>query len=580
MAREESRWGAIPPEIVRRITSYLAYSDIRNFAGSCKEFYATPFLGADCDKSILIVFAVDTTGSMDECFTNLKPALIKTMLRARAEYPHHTIRISIVEYGDIDDCFTPSYTYVEGKPRIAEIIYNSHHFLRIQCPLKHWGKIYNMVNSMKLMGGGGSEAFDYAIVRICEEFDAFWNGNPFSESVDFLIIVQDIVGHNMGNDGTQLFHQIYDKHGLNSDWFAALKELSNKNVIVVHLALNTNTNPATLRYFGKICAALGGYSLNIMAANIFEIPDLIMRVMSRELAFRALAHTEYSSAVGDCESIDPTAIRDVMRALAANRSQMELGIDPKILNKFSPEICARVRSCENLADLHAAGLMVSPEASMYLIRRHGGSVDIVGNVDVRPSQSLRGSCDPPELLDGPPGCPPGLTRQMTCVGLTPQAACVGLTPQAATPGLVRSETVWGQAVDIPRVFDGTPYLPMTPDEQALFEPSPTPDPSRILVGLSKPTKSYMPTPLETQMGVGPLDGALDILLAAQPAQSAIVYAASFNNYCIGLEQNFVNQCRDQSERELLSGAAGLTPNSAAGLPPALVSSRSIFTEAD
>ena len=181
----------------------------------------------------------------------------------------------------------------------------------------------------------------------------------------------------------------------------------------------------------------------------------------------------------------------------------------------------------------------------------------------------------PELFDGPQG----LTRQMTCEG-DPQAACVeppnlpyyppGLAP---TPSLVRSETVWGQTFDIPRVFDGTPYLPMTPDEQALFELSPTPDPSRILVGLSKPTKYYKPTPLETQMWVGPLDGALDILLAAQPAQSAIVYAASFNNYCIGLEQNFLSQRRDQSERELLGSApAGLSRC------PALVSSRSIFAD--
>jgi hypothetical protein len=574
MAHEGSQWGAIPPEIVRRISSYLIYSDIRNFAGVCKDFYATPFLGADT-RSILIVFAVDTTGSMDECFTNLKPALIKTMLRAKAEYPNHIIRISIVEYGDIDDCFTPSYTYVEGKPRIADIIYNSHHFLRIQCPLKHWGKIYNMVNSMKLMGGGGSEAFDYAIVRICEEFDEFWNGDPFSESVDFLIIVQDIVGHNMGNDGSQLFHQIYDKHGLNSDWFAALKELSNKNVIVVHLALNTNTNPATLRHFGKICTALGGYSLNIMAANIFEIPDLVMRVMSRELAFRSLAHAKYESAVGECESIGITARRDVMRALAANRSQMELGIDPRILNKFSAEVSARVRACETLKDLHAAGLMISPETSMYLIRRHGGSVDIVGNVDTRGSHELCSHQDPPDFFNAP-----GLTRQMTCVA--PQAACAGpphLPEHPPAPSLIRSDTVWGPVVS--NVFAGTPYLPMTLDEQVLFEPSPTPDPSRILVGLSKPTQIYTPTLLETQMGFAPMDAALAMLLADQPSQSSIIHAASFNNYCIGLEQNFLSQCRDQSEIDLLSSAARLS-SSAIEVPdiltPTLVSSRSIFAD--
>ena len=564
MAHATTQWEDMPPEIVRRISSYLLYSDIRNFAAVCKEFYSIPFLGADSDKSILIVFAVDTTGSMDECFANLKPALIKTMLRAKAEYPKHTIRISIVEYGDIDDCFTPSYTYSNGNSRIANIIYNDHHFIRIQCPLKHWGKIYNMVNSMKLMGGGGSEAFDYAVVRICDEFDEFWNGNPFSESVDFLVIIQDIVGHNMGNDGNQLFHQIYDTHGLNSDWFAALKELSTKNVIVIHLALNTNTNPATLRYFGKICAALGGYSLNITATNIFEIPDLIMRVMSRELSFRTLAQAKYTSAVGECESISIADIRNVMSDLTANRNQMELGIDPKIMNKFSPEINARVRSCETLKDLHNAGLMISPETSMYLIRRHGGSIDIVGNIDELAARSQFAPLELPEALDLPESLP-GLARQMTCVGpghITP----LPTSPRPSPPPtrLVRAETVWGPAVS--NVFDGTPYARMTPDEHKLFEQSPTPDPSRVLIGLSKPTKSYKPTPLETQITSASMDDALAILLEAQPNQRVFVYAASFNNYCIGLDR--------VSDEPLLNRSAELPDH----LTPALVSSRSIFTD--
>ena len=122
---------------------------------------------------------------------------------------------------------------------------------------------------------------------------------------------------------------------------------------------------------------------------------------------------------------------------------------------------------------------------------------------------------------------------------------------------------------------------MTLDEQVLFEPSPTPDPSRILVGLSKPTQIYKPTLLETQMGFAPMDAALAMLLADQPSQSSIIHAASFNNYCIGLEQNFLSQCRDQSEIDLLSSAARLS-SSAIEVPdiltPTLVSSRSIFAD--
>lgn len=444
MNRVISFWN-LPDEAIRLASSFLPWTCLLGLINSCKRFHSMPFLGFSdkLRKYIQVVIALDATGSMRVCMENLKPTILMIMSRVKDSHPDYVVQFSIVEYSDIDTCFSHSMEYVpqEARMKVADIVYHpGSHFISIQSPLRNWAKLYKMVDEMRLMGGGGSEAFDYAIVKIEEEFRHTWVYNqPFSQSVDYLVIIQDIVGHRMGNDGTQSFHRIYDKHGMRSDWFGSLKRMSDRNVVFVHLAINTNENPSTLRHFGRICAALGGYSLNITPDNVFEIPEIIVKIMKPELMTRKIIRDAYVKVAGSVNYIENDVIRDVvLQTLSENKSVIpEVGFDSHLINKGSTEFEALVRSCSTLDDLCRAGVMPSSETSMLLIRMGGNSVEIVGEVDEEAKRErirkwgvfVDSDSDDSDLADIP-ACAPGLTRQMTCASVSSVASerfSIGMT---------------------------------------------------------------------------------------------------------------------------------------------------------
>jgi hypothetical protein len=379
-----------PDDILRHITTFYERNELLGIITACKKLYTMPFVGYidKKNKYIQVVVVLDTTGSMGMCIENLKPSILMILVKAKEEYPEYTVLFSIVEYGDVDTCFDVETEQVKGQNKVADITYRpGSHFISIQCPLRVFDKIYQMLSDLQLRGGGGPEALDQAIIHLEKEFRSSWVGcrQPYSSSVDYVIFLGDVVGHNMGNDKDELFLDFFGQHGQSKDWFAPLKKLYKKNVVFIHLGLTTNlhSEPAVHQHFGCIVAALGGYSFNISENDVFDIPRIVIDLMGPELATRAIIQKAHIEAVNKiCGASKQQIKKVIMEKLDEFKSSIQsANFDQRIMNKGSTQMEKKIQDCNTLEDLEKQGLMPTRETIVFLARLNYGSFTNIGEID-------------------------------------------------------------------------------------------------------------------------------------------------------------------------------------------------------
>jgi hypothetical protein len=455
----------MPDDALRHITSFYTYPEILGLMCACKRFYTMPFMGYvdDKQKYIQVVIALDTTGSMQNVMQKLKSSVLMTLVRAKKEYPDYTVLFSIVEFGDIDNCFFADTEHMpDGSNKVAELIYTPHnHFISIQCPLRTYDKIYKMVTELELRGGGGPEAFGQAIIHVAKEFGTSWVGclQPFSPSVAFFIMIADIYGHNMGGDKATLFHKIFEQHGMSSDWFKAMKQMARKNVMMILMGLTTSgqASPEIFQYIGRIFEALGGIALNINENMIFDLPRLIVDCMKPELYIRSIMSDEYNKKIKDGKQSTNAEVKcAIKKRMHEGKDEIpEIGLDPLLRNTGTHEYNEHVRACDNIYDMRRRGFIPTVAVDIYLARLEHGYFRIVGEIDPEASRirKCRRSSNGNSSLsasssaggDGMPMGMPTLIRQLTCSGPpTPPSAMLPTTSaplaRTATEGVAKRVT--------------------------------------------------------------------------------------------------------------------------------------------
>jgi hypothetical protein len=388
----------LPDDILRHITAFYERKEILGFIRSCKKIYTMPFMGyVDREnKYIQVVVVLDTTGSMASCIENLKPSILMILVKAKEEYPDYVVLFSIVEYGDVDTCFNIDKEYIQGKAVVAQLTYKpGSHFISIQSPLKVFDKIYKMLFDLQLRGGGGPEALDQAIIHLEKEFGSSWVGcrQPYSPSVDYVIFLGDVVGHNMGNDGKELYLDFFGQHGLSKDWFAPLKKLYKKNVVFIHMGLTENwcSSPAVHRHFGCIIAALGGYSFNIDINNVFDIPRIIIDLMKPELATRNIIQKTHMEVVYNNYGVSSQEIRkSILKKLDESKTFIqETHFDLSMMNKGSKSFEQSILTCDTLKDLENIGFMPTRETLIFLARLQYGYFNNMGEINKKATNMLK-----------------------------------------------------------------------------------------------------------------------------------------------------------------------------------------------
>lgn len=367
----------LPSAILRHILTYLPWHHALPFltvSKTCHDLRGMKRASADC---VNIVFMIDCTKSMKIAMRLLKPAITSLMINLMETYgKNHIVQIGLVNYGDADTCAKPKYVYSKGTAFCAGLEYNGEPYATIQLPTGQLTKLCDILEHMKMMPGGGAESFDLALNHVGVELDSLWvspdprNTKP-PDSVDVLIICHDVVGHNMGNDGKADYVPFYQIHGLDPDWFKTLVRMTKIGVKIVHLAFNTNINTSTLKYFGTIVSALGGYSLNVQTQSIEEFSRLVQEIVGHEL-------TQMRGV-----RVDP---RDRFKCI---------GLDPEILNIGSDAFNANVIRCDTLQDLQNMGLMPTRETCVLVGR--------IRNVNIPPVQfgvsASRGQLEDIERLE-------------------------------------------------------------------------------------------------------------------------------------------------------------------------------------
>jgi len=447
----------ISNDIMMLISSFYPLNDMWVLRCVSRSLYNIPIMGYHAyvkGKRILSIRLCDGTGSMSAPLRNARACMLRKTIEFEREFPQYLLLESAVIYRDVR--LNPSFETVRKRRKVADHTYSKEPFIIIQPPVKDRYKIYLQTKGLRAEGGNmvtGTESLDQALVQLVKTLGGYIIKPGLSNSsVTIIDIYRDTVGHFMGKDGSEIYHELYPMHGMDHDWVKAFKAIRAKNGIIVDF--NMSRGCPISKYIGLIFA-VGGFSFNTTSETVFESVRLSKAIVKSEIALREYLSKVYatvsSSMNGATRQEIKTAVMDFVEKDDTTIPNHLDDLNPQNMNIPSPELCSLVNSSNTMKDFELKSLLPSEAVITYFARVKGEFI-VIGRTDEeavevrkKPKSSVSSvSFNPPPV--------PSLLRTSSCMptfrSCFPSSLCSSLPP----PSLPRRSV--GFALELNTVHEG------------------------------------------------------------------------------------------------------------------------------